>query len=959
MHISNTVSLLSYNWLRVAYVSVMASSLVLAHINVRSLLANFDEFKQLLLLKRYDIIGVSETWLSNGVGGGDVGVPGYRLIRRDRGGRGGGVALYVADVLGAVRIREVSGEIEQVWAMITVSAKKYAFGCIYRPPSGALDEFLDVFSMALCYVQGITDVAYCVGDGNVDFLNNDNVAARRFKELLSDMGLVQLIECPTRVTGNSSTLIDFIVTDDPDTAVQSGTLLVNIADHDLVYCTLPCTKAYRQPRLKRYRNYKSIDVVALAAELNLLPFHYIYYMEDIDRKVDFLNELLIGVLEYHAPVRVSRFTKPYAPWLTDTLKHMMSLRDAALSRFRRTRLSQHWEYYKSLRNLTTNAVRSEKRAFLGTVAATGDSRRIWRTLRGMNVVGGEKNKDIPDDLKDTDKINGFFASNVSGTFCDPDLVNFYTNNIESPRIDKFMFTYVEPSQVAAVIEKIKSNAVGSDGLSIHYIKMCCPIILPVVTHIINSCFERSIYPSAWKSALVTAIPKVNKPTKLEELRPISILPALSKIMEKCMEMQIRVYINDNGILPAVQSGFRPSYSCSTSLLKVTDDIIGARDNSMTTALVMLDYSKAFDRVNHEMLIAVLQYLSFSADAVSLIRSFLVDRRQSVRIDDDVSSPLPVRSGVPQGSVLAPLLFSLYTSQLPKYVTHSSIHMYADDTQVYLSFNNRDTRAACERLSEDLGRLFEYSAGMALTLNASKSQLLLFGLTDPDDVRITINGQMLRASACAKNLGLVLDLKLGFEEHIGTCVRKSFAALKRIYPHRYCLDRSVRRSLCESLVLSQFNYCDEVYGPCLTKAASRRVQRVQNSCLRFINGIRKYERISHTLGTTGWLDMANRRRYHLMCLVRRVILTETPPYLFEKIQFRTDVHHLNLRHRNNVTIPAHSTAIFKRSFSYNAAVLYNAYPPDLRGLTCSTTLFKVRLRKHMQLSQDMYYGSLRG
>lgn len=155
-----------------------------------------------------------------------------------------------------------------------------------------------------------------------------------------------------------------------------------------------------------------------------------------------------------------------------------------------------------------------------------------------------------------------------------------------------------------------------------------------------------------------------------------------------------------------------------------------------------------------------------------------------------------------------------------------------------------------------------------------------------------------------------------------CSKKSYLNLKLLYPHRQIMNKKTKITLCESVILSHFNYADTLYGPCITVASSRRIQKVQNSCLSFIYGIRRRNRISYKLKDANWLSMMKWRSLHLACLVYNIIIFGKPPYLYNKIRFRTDVHNINVRNRGNVTIPNHRTEMFKRAFSYQVAVTYN-------------------------------------
>lgn len=938
----------------------MSRTLRFGHVNVRSLLAHFDDLSEIVIENGYDLFGVSETWLSEHIPNAAIDIPGYTIVRRDRATRGGGVALYIAQHLRYVNVCDagfVDDDVEQIWVLLSIMSKTFAFGCMYRSPSSNVSTFLDKLGSALCHIQGVSDFMYCVGDININMLDFGGGATMRFNILLDELSLDQVINLPTRTTTTSASLIDCLITNNSESCTNQINRPLDISDHNLIQCDIVFSSLKSAPMVRLCRNVSGIDDSLLRRDLACLPLHNIYHINDINQKVNFLSSHLSILLNLHAPARPLKFAKPFTPWITSNVKLMMKLRDQALGKFRRTKLAPHFDYYKSLRNLVTSAIRREKKVYFNSTFKNMDVQSSWRLLNRLNI--GKKSRPvIPAHLHDVNKINDYFLKSVGHTDVDAALLTFYnTNNLFAESHDGFSFKIVDTSTIISALNGIKSTAAGADEINIIFIRKCLPDLLPYIVHIVNSCLEQSIFPDAWKSAVVMPLPKKVNPCNFEDLRPISIFPVLSKVLERCMEIQLRTYMDEHNVLPPIQSGFRPSYSCATALLNVTDDLLKARDDGQSGVVVLLDYSKAFDKVNHRMLLALLHYVGMSDSAASLINSFLSDRVQVVRLDEESSAPLPVKAGVPQGSLLAPLLFTLYTSQLHKCVTHSSVHMYADDTQLYLTFRREHTALSCTKLNVDLLALSEYSIKLALTLNPTKSTILTFGNLSSHNVNISLNGERLVVSPESRNLGVVFDSNFRFSTHVTTCIKKAYAALRCLYRHRQVLNSTTKRYLCETLVLSNFVHCAAMYGPCLMEFDMHRIQKVQNSCLRFIYGIRKHESISHTLRCSGWLNIRNRFKYYFLCLANKVVTTKTPPYLYNKITFRTDIHNLNLRHKSTITMPAHKTALFKRSFSYRIAKEYNACPSNLKNKR--PDIFKIKLRDALltvQGSQQNAYAA---
>ncbi|VEN44264.1 unnamed protein product [Callosobruchus maculatus] len=414
-----------------------------------------------------------------------------------------------------------------------------------------------------------------------------------------------------------------------------------------------------------------------------------------------------------------------------------------------------------------------------------------------------------------------------------------------------------------------------------------------------------------------------------------------------MNFQIREHLDEFNVLPETQSGFRPGYSCTTALLTVTDDIITAIDRGKSSLLLLLDYSKAFDTLNHDLLISILHFVGFSKDAVKLMTSYLLGRMQYVSTDKGDSSRQTVSCGVPQGSTLGPLLFSIYTCYLPQCLKNCRVHLYADDTQLYFSFFPENKDNALTLINSDINNLLSYSNSHNLKINSKKSSILLFG-KDKDNIQasidIMVGNDKLQCVSSARNLGLIIDNNFRFNSHISKCVQKAYANLKMLYPHRHLLSQLLKIRLTDALVLSNFNYCDVIYNPCLEINTSDRIQKVQKSCLRFIYGIRKYDKVSHKLKDANWLNMKSRRILHSVVLFHNIISYRRPPYLAKKITFRTDVHNLNLRFRGKISPPPHRTSMFRRSYSYNIYYLYNQLPDYLKMLEPKT--FKYSFKKYL-------------
>lgn len=928
----------------------------IAHVNARSLFTNFDIFRDHLLINDYNIIAVTETWLSADEAEIAVSIHGYELIHKDRNDRrGGGVAFYLKKELQYDLFNTTVDGIEQLWIKVKLGKTRVVFGVAYRPEWVNLNDFLNALEQSITYAIPLCDNLICTGDFNIDLLKINSSKSIHFLNMINTFGLYQLINSPTRITKNSSTLLDVIIVSNKKVVSESGVKeLHGLSDHCLVYCKFMVESTSSSVCTRTYREFKNFDHESFNMSLEAVQWNLILNCNSIDEKLLFFNENLLNVINTHAPIRTAKFSKPPSPWLTDTIKLMQRLRDNALVRFKRSKNIHHWNYYKSLRNLTTNAIRREKRAYLEYRTRISNKRTLWKDLKDLNVYNKSQIPTIPLNLQDANKINNYFIESVNAITTAPDqnLIDFYSNNRENNSDAVFSFTTISEEVVVKIIKTINSKSVGVDDIGIELINLSCPFLVPYITHVVNFCLEHNVFPKCWKTARILPLPKTKNPTELKDLRPISILPTFSKILERAMDFQLRDFLNSHSLLPVTQSGFRKGYSCTTALAKILDDILIAIDNNQLTALVLLDFSKAFDTINHKVLLAILHYIGLSNDAILLLKNYLLDRSQLVKLANQVSDIRAVGSGVPQGSILGPLLYTIYTSTLGNSIKSCSYHFYADDTQLYYSFNPKDIFFANNLINTDLNNLIAVAEKHSLIINPSKSQIMLFGrrksrTANINNLVIQVKNSQLPITEASRNLGLHIDSDLRFKKHISLCIQKAYLNLKFIFSNRHILNKNTKIILTEALVLSQFNFCDTVYGPCLDSVDSARIQRIQNCCIRLIFGLRRRDHVSHKLPELKWLNMAGRRIMHSYSLFHKVLTLKTPPYLFEKVRYRSDVHNINIRSKGLLTPPFHRTSMYQRSFSYNIAKYYNSLPPQFKKLP--QFKFKKQLYSYLLIS----------
>nr|CAH7760650.1 unnamed protein product [Callosobruchus chinensis] len=867
-----------------------------------------------------------------------IALDGFSLHRKDRDGRGGGICLYVKDTLACENI-DLSNYItdnplvvEQYWMTIKLNSITIALGVLYRPPKANVNNAVQLLDPLLSNFSVMYDHVVVLGDVNVNLLNPDNNISQCFQSY----DLQQLINEPTRITQNSETLLDPIFVSFPELCNKAGTLNVNLmTDHLLVYCEAFFEKPRSKQKFVTIRDFKNFNYANFTSDLHNVDWHRIVQIKNIDDKVEFLSNNILSVFDRNAPVRTVRVSKPYAPWLTSNLKMIFHQRDSALRSYKANKTVENWRSYKALRNFALACMRQEKAAHLEHVCGENNSSKLYKTLKGMNIQK-KTSADIPPHLRNPSAINHYFLSvyKDNNNKCKNEIE--YFNNHKLGGFEPFYFNMTDEQEILSVLKQIKSNACGSDGITVEMLKLSFPVIGKYITHLLNICIEKNYFPLCWKEAIVIPIPKTNDPKDFSDLRPISLLPVMAKIIEKIVYKQLKNHFFNNNIIPSFQSGFREGCSTTTALLQVSDEIIRGLDKNQASALVLLDFSKAFDTINHSLLLAKCRYYGLHDTAIQFLSNYLNNRKQKVSLDHVASKLEPVISGVPQGSTLGPLLFLIYVSDLGKAVANSKIIQYADDTQLYVSFEPQNYASVVTDLNKDISSIVNYAEKNSLKLNANKSQALLFSSRNcykriQDNSQILVKDTPISILEHAKNLGVIFDKDLRFRQHISVVVKNCFAVLKLLLANRSVMSYKLKKLICESLVISKLTYCLILYYPCLDQATASRLQMVQNTCCRLVTNLRKFDHISSSFRNLKWLNIEELYTYHMACFVQRLIENKNPSYLYHKLVFRADVRQRNLRHPFMLTMPQHKTSLFKRCFSYNCVKLFNSLPESLKNL----------------------------
>ena len=940
---------------------------IFGHINARSLNKNHIELKQVLDKTYYDAFGVSESWLTKNTPKDRFMVDDFNILRSDRKNkRGGGVCLFLRKQytkFRVIKIPNVCEMPEMLWVEVVVGQCKIAIGTLYKPPKIPCVAFRQAYD-SLIYIYSKYEHTILAGDFNVNLLNNDSYDSRVLSDsLLEPFSLSQMVTSPTRITDKSQTLIDLLLVTRPENVLFTGVCdAPGISDHCFIYCAYNIKRVKFKPYIVRRRDFRNFERDKFYQSIELEPWENILCVDSVDDKVLILENLINGVLDKFAPYKnfvVSN--KSATPWITDEILGKMDERDGCKDKFNKTGENKYWEAYKYLRNKVTAMMRvSQKKVFNDCInSKISNSKDFYNAAKKLHVMPNKKSK--PNFNFSANALNKAFTANnnkkLDENFINSRIANLYNNT--SPCIHKFSFQPLSEEDVIKIVKSIKSKSSGIDDINISTILLFLPRISTVLTHIINISFERNKFPERWKKAIITPIPKCEIPLQESDFRPISLLPTFSKILEKSANVQIVAYLQKHCLLDPYQSAYKKNHSTNTALLKITDDILDAIDDSNITLLIFLDFSKAFDTVNHKILIEKLKILGFQTETCEWINSYLSNRYQRVVVGEEKSDGIHIENGVPQGSILGPLLFTILVSDMRRSIWEGSYHQYADDTDLLFETSVDNVNETIATANNVLEKIETYCKDNFLNLNAGKSKFMFIGskpaIKKLDSIVLNdlqINQTSLEGVKLGRNLGMTIDEVLSWRKHINLNISKAVGSFINLSRFKRFLNTKSKALLCDSIVLSRFNYCDSVYQN-IDMCLQGKIQKVQDMCCRFIFDIRKSESVDYKELRTklGWLSMKQRRDLHCLTMLYKILHNSAPDYLQDMFTYQHEVHSVNTRGSQNNLIWIDKnikSKVHRDSFRYYAPCLYNKLPAKIKSCT-SVNSFKSNLTKYLKIN----------
>ena len=768
---------------------------------------------------------------------------------------------------------------------------------------------------------------------------------------LSLFGLIQLVNTPTRVTASSSTLIDHVYTNNPSAVSDVSVPVLSVSDHYPVTCNW----SVKLPKLKKnghttivYRSFKHFNQSSFLFDLANTSFTGVFQETDPDSALSVWCHLFLRVLNKHAPLREKRVKHvTFPPWLTKEIIQAMKVRDDL-------RREKRFSEFKQQRNRVRYMVRAAQKAYVNKVIGDSkDASAVWRVVNSLTRGRNTRSPPIPSNLT-ADTFNDHFLSIAESLLqspsdqqeyvCPQELVDFCRQKTKNTT--PFTIPLMAVHEVGSLISSMKNKkSSGPDDISTQILKLSVPYTVESLTYIFNLCIKNNTFPSSLKTAKVIPLPKTKDLTDPNNYRPISLLSVISKPLERHVHKHLINYLESQALLHSFQSGFRTQHSCHTALSRLSNVWLSNMNDSLITGAVFLDFKKAFDLVDHSILLSKLHHYISNSPSLPFFRSYLEDRKQKVLLNGSFSSQKLVKFGVPQGSILGPLLFTIFINDLPLSLSSpkTQCDMFADDTTIHTA--DKCVTSLSQRLQQSLCEVSAWCKDNSMIIHPVKTKSMVIATrqkhqTRPLSVNLSLGGSPIEQVTEHRVLGVIIDNKLTWKPHTislsKTISRKLFILSKL----KHVLDLNSRMMFFNAQIRSHFDYASTVWDGCS-----------DNHLIKLVSLHRRAAKLilpdpllttDQKLVEIGILPLQKHLLYNKAVFMYNVDHNNVPDYLCQLFRPSTSQYG---KQNSLFIVPYPRIDIYKSSLSFSGAHLWNSLPSNVKRAP-SVLSFKEGVRKFL-------------
>ena len=796
---------------------IIKNGISIGHVNICSLVNKTDELKFLLDTHKFDVLCISETMLSDTISDNEIYIEDYNVYRRDRKGKkGGGVCLYVKSNLSVTLLNDLLSEtVEILWVKIHLNCVNMylKIAVVYRPPNALENYFnalIDNLNKAVC------DKNEFVMLGDMNLTHDDP----KVKLLCNLFNMSQIILKPTRVTLDSAKIIDHIYTSNNDFHIHSDVLKTSFSDHYTIYTVVKWAKSTYAPKTYKRRNYIKFNEILFLQDIsNFTQSFNIHKFSTVENAWQIFKESFLNICNRHAPVRTSKIKPTHKPWITKDIISLIHQRNKLHSLALKLNSRLLFEEYRKMRNLVTLEIRHSKQNFTNhsILTSQGDTAKMWSALK--HVMGKSASNKSNSNVLTANQINTFFAtvgSKLAEKFTSGISTHIPSSSNFPTSIHTFKFSTINTEEVFKLLTatgtKPKLDILEFDNYLLY---LSAAFTAKPLTDIFNMSCVTGHVPHDFKKARVTPIYKNSGSVdECSNYRPISVMCNVAKVFEKCINMQLLKYMKKHAFLSPHQSAFRNNFSTQTSLHRVIDDWLEAIEHKSVTLVCCYDLKKCFDSIDHHILLNKLSMYGIKNIEYSWFKSYLTDRSQATFYQNSLSTFSQVNTGIPQGSILGPLLFLIFINDIVNIPYRCYINLYADDILLYASDDN--INCAVTHLQDDINKLSQWFKDNKLTINNDKTFLIPIGSKQRLSSiiklpNIYIDEYLLPWKNECKYLGVIIDSNLTWHSHINFICSKLRPKLGILTRLRHILSRKELCLIYTTLIQSVIDYGITLWG----------------------------------------------------------------------------------------------------------------------------------------------------
>jgi hypothetical protein len=948
-------------------------NLSFCHVNIRSIKANKRLSAFLNQVSNvFDIITTSETWLTATDLNTPFEIDGYSgPYRQDRLlQRGGGIMVWVVDSIIVKRRDDLSiDKLETLWLQLDLPKNKILFGTSYRQPDGTYgDDFWPKLQESYDKAKN-TPIRNIVltGDFNAD-IQTDKPAYDELHAFLALNHLYQHVLEPTRITPTRATILDLIITNSPSLVTKiMVTAPVHLNDHCTISGEITSLIAKRKAFSRTMWNFKEANFQGFRNELKNNNWDQCFETDDPNLICEAWTELFLKISKKYVNSKTVIVRPNDKSWYTNFLRRLCRLKDRSHRKWVRYRTDENWDLYCVTRNFyfdECDRIRLEHEEKLTESLATESKinpKKWWGLAK--QIMGKNKSSTYPSLVSrgnvyttDDEKANLFNESFLESSTLGRAPTYNLEEDVETVTESELENITVKDQDVADILSTINVNkAYGPDNLSPRLIKEAGNTIVKVLVRLFNLSLTKGVFPSLWKKANVLPIYKKAEQFFTINYRPISLLCILAKVFEKVVFKHLFNYFRDNFMISIWQSGFLPGVSTVTQLIEIHDQFCRAVSQGKDIRVVFLDISKAFDRVWHAGLIHKLRKHGIKGRLLAWLVDYLRDRQQRVVINGVSSSWGNIQAGVPQGSVLGPLLFLIFINDIAHVVHHCHIRLFADDTCLFIEVNNYEETT--RKLNEDLSHIVDWSNKWLVDFSPHKTKQMIITNRDPQDIPVVLfNNHPVERVTEHKHLGLTFSNDLTWKSHVYNIAKKAYNCLGILRPLKMKLDRRSLETLYKGFIRPILEYADVVWHiPADHRQVLNILERVQLEAARLVTGATRRCPTQKLYEEVGWELLALRRQFHRAIMMFKIVTAKAPVYLQDLLPDRVNARtRYNLRNRGDLQVPFARLEKYSYSFFPSAVRLWNTLPNDIKQANTEYSFKSRYIKKYPRPKTRSYF-----